>query len=133
MFALAGRRIAFTGSGQVATSILEAAAVNITPSLLELGGNDTAIVLPDMVLTDEMMSRVVFGSFLTAGQVCMAIKRLLVHRSRVREFIERYREVAQRVLVLGDPMAETTTLGPVVRAQRPREVPETSPHPPSAR
>ncbi|WP_069814156.1 aldehyde dehydrogenase family protein [Streptomyces sp. TP-A0874] len=107
-------KIAFTGSGQVATSILEAAAGNITPSLLELGGNDAAIVLPDTALTDEMMSRIVFASFLTAGQVCMAIKRLLVHRSRTKEFISRYREVAERVLVLGDPMAETTTLGPVV-------------------
>ncbi|MEV1295507.1 aldehyde dehydrogenase family protein [Pseudonocardia sp. NPDC049635] len=111
-------KIAFTGSGPVAASILRSAAVNVTPSLLELGGNDAAIVLPDLELTDDVLCRMVFGSFLTAGQVCMAIKRLLVPRERFAEFVERYRAVADRVLVVGDPMAEATTLGPVVSARQ---------------
>jgi acyl-CoA reductase-like NAD-dependent aldehyde dehydrogenase len=107
-------KIAFTGSGGVAKSILHAAADNVTPSLLELGGNDAALVLEDVDLTDDVMSRIVFGSMLTAGQVCMAIKRLFVHRSRFDEFLIRYREVADQVLALGDPLAPGTTVGPLV-------------------
>ena len=111
-------KIAFTGSGSVAKSILRSSAENVTPSLLELGGNDAALVLEDVELTDAVMSKIVFGTMLTSGQVCMAIKRLFVHQSRYAEFVSRYREVADSVLVLGDPMDSGTTVGPLANRQQ---------------
>ncbi|WP_213455567.1 aldehyde dehydrogenase family protein [Rhizomonospora bruguierae] len=107
-------KIAFTGSTGVGRSILRSAAEAITPSLLELGGNDAALILPDVELTDDVVARLVFGSFLTAGQICMAIKRLYVHESLLARLVERYREVAAKVLVMGDPFDPSVTLGPMV-------------------
>lgn len=107
-------KIAFTGSTGVGRQILRSAAAGVTPSLLELGGNDAAVVLDDVELSDELVARLVFGSFLTAGQVCMAIKRLFVHESIFTDVVERYREVARRVLQIGDPMDPRVTIGPLV-------------------
>jgi acyl-CoA reductase-like NAD-dependent aldehyde dehydrogenase len=107
-------KIAFTGSTGVGRHILRGAAEGITPSLLELGGNDAAVVLDDVTLTDEVVARLIFGSFLTAGQICMAIKRLLVHESLHDELVERYRRVAEKALVIGDPMDPRVTIGPLV-------------------
>jgi len=107
-------KIAFTGSTGVGRHILRGAAEGITPSLLELGGNDAAIVLEDAELTDELVARLVFGSFLTAGQICMAIKRLLVHESIHDELVVRYREIADKALLIGDPLDPRVTIGPLV-------------------
>lgn len=107
-------KIAFTGSTEVGRHILAGAAGSITPSLLELGGNDAALVLEDLELTDEVVARLVFGSFLTAGQICMAIKRLLVHESIHDELVSRYRRVAEKALLIGDPMDPRVTIGPLV-------------------
>lgn len=111
-------KIAFTGSTNVGRYILRSAAENITPSLLELGGNDGALILEDADLSDERLARLVFASFLTGGQICMAAKRLYVPESMLDEFVERYRAVADQILVMGDPFDPTVTLGPLVSARQ---------------
>lgn len=112
------RKVAFTGGGAVARSIMSAAAQGLKPLVLELGGNDPAIFLDDADLSEGSVGRAVFGSFLTSGQVCMAAKRLYVHRSRAEEFLAVYRSVADEVLVIGDPMDGSVTVGPMVSRQQ---------------
>lgn len=116
--ALAGhplvRKVAFTGGSVAGREIAAAAGRTLTPTVMELGGNDPAIFLPDFSLSDDDYERLVMASFATSGQVCMAAKRLYVHRSRVREFTEGYVAAAQRVLVVGDPLDPQVTMGPVI-------------------
>lgn len=112
------RKVAFTGGGVVAQSIMSTAAAGLKPLVLELGGNDPAIFLDDADLSPEMVGRAVFGTFLTTGQVCMAAKRLYVHSSRTEEFLAVYTEVADELLRIGDPMDESVTVGPMVSRQQ---------------
>ncbi|GGV18393.1 aldehyde dehydrogenase [Actinomadura cremea] len=109
-------RVAFTGGGEAGRAIGAAAARAITPVLLELGGNDPVVLLDDADLTDAAMDRLVMASFATAGQVCMAAKRLYAPRSRLAEVREAYLAAAGRTLVLGDPLDDGTTVGPVISA-----------------
>lgn len=109
-------RVAFTGGGAAGRAIGAAAAEAITPVLLELGGNDPVVLLDDADLTGEAMDRLVMASFATAGQVCMAAKRLYAPRTRLAEVRDAYLAAAERVLVLGDPLDEGTTVGPVISA-----------------
>lgn len=108
------RKVAFTGGGPTARHIMASAAKGLKPLVLELGGNDPAIFLQDADLSPSSVGRAVFGSFLTAGQVCMAAKRLYVHESRADEFLACYLDVATDLLKIGDPELETTTVGPLV-------------------
>ncbi|MGI5328794.1 aldehyde dehydrogenase family protein [Actinomadura nitritigenes] len=118
--ALAGHprvhRVAFTGGAEAGRAIATTAAKAITPVLLELGGNDPVVLLDDADLTDAAMDRLVMASFATAGQVCMAAKRLYAPRSRLAEVRDAYLAAAERTLVLGDPLHHGTTVGPVISA-----------------
>lgn len=107
------RKVAFTGGEAAGRAIAAAAGQAITPVTLELGGNDPAIFLDDFALTPADFERLVLASFATAGQVCMAAKRLYVPETRLTEFVESYIAAAQRILFVGDPLDENVTMGPV--------------------
>ncbi len=107
-------KVAFTGGNAVGRAIAATTSGVLTSTVLELGGNDAAIFLPDAGVTDAGMARAVVASFATSGQVCMAAKRLYVHRSQAGDFAEAYVAAAAEALVLGDPMVPGTTVGPVV-------------------
>ena len=109
-------RVAFTGGSTAGASIAAQAGRALTPSVLELGGNDAAILLDDADLSDADWDRLVMASFATSGQVCMAIKRLYVPARRRNEMVEAYLAAADRVLRLGDPLHVGATMGPVVTA-----------------
>lgn len=108
------RKVAFTGGEVTGRAIAHLAAERLVPTVMELGGNDPAVFLADAELTDEAMDRLVIASFATSGQVCMAAKRLYVHRSRYDDFLDRYVAAAARVLVTGDPLEDGVTMGPLV-------------------
>ncbi|MEU8900325.1 aldehyde dehydrogenase family protein [Nocardia sp. NPDC048505] len=108
------RKVAFTGGEQAGRSIAAAAGRALKPVVLELGGNDPALFLDDFTLSAADYDRLVLASFASAGQVCMAAKRLYVPRRRLDEFVESYLAAAQRILVVGDPLEEQVTMGPVV-------------------
>ena len=80
--------------------------------MLELGGNDPAILAPDVNVDATLANRLVEGAFVTSGQVCMAIKRLYVHRDRLEQTVD---ALAARLSgeVVGDGLAEDVTMGPV--------------------
>ncbi|MBA8956858.1 aldehyde dehydrogenase family protein [Actinomadura namibiensis] len=109
-------RVAFTGGAAAARDIGATAARALTPVVTELGGNDAAVFLDDADLSDPAMDRLVMASFATAGQVCVAAKRLYVPRAMLGDFREAYLAAARRTLVLGDPLEAGTTVGPVVSA-----------------
>ncbi|MDX6744371.1 aldehyde dehydrogenase family protein [Actinocorallia sp. A-T 12471] len=110
------RKVAFTGGEAAGRAIGALAGQAITPAVLELGGNDPAVFLDDADLSDAAMDRLVMGSFQSAGQVCMAAKRLYVPEARYAEFRDAYVAAAARVVVLGDALDPETTVGPVISA-----------------
>ena len=106
------RKINFTGSIAVGKHVMRVAADNLTPVTLELGGNDAGIFLQDAVLDDAAFMRIYLAAFMTSGQICMALKRVYVHRSRYDELCGGLIAVASRQVV-GDPLLPETTMGPV--------------------
>ena len=85
----------FTGSTSVGRHVMRAAAENLTPVTLELGGKSPAIVSNDVPLADAA-ERIAFGKTLNAGQTCVAPDYVLVPRQRIDDFVEAYRKVVQR-------------------------------------
>lgn len=81
----------FTGATGVGRHVMRAAAENLTPVTLELGGKSPAIVSADVPLKDAAQ-RIAFGKTLNAGQTCVAPDYALVPKNRVGEFVEAYRE-----------------------------------------
>jgi len=69
-------KINFTGGVKTGKHVMRLAADSLKPVTLELGGNDPALVLEDALLDDQAIARMVLGTFMTTGQVCMAIKRI---------------------------------------------------------
>lgn len=108
--------VSLTGGVRTGRNVMAAAALHLTPVLLELGGNDAAIVAPDVEPNEALADELLNAAFLTSGQVCMALKRLYVPESRVREFVEALTSRAAAT-VTGDGLEPETTLGPVHTAQ----------------
>jgi len=109
-------KVAFTGGAAAGRAVGRAAAGALSPTLMELGGNDPVVLLDDAALTDADHDRLVMASFATSGQVCMAAKRIYVPRSRRDAFTHAYTLAARRTLRLGDPLHPGVTLGPVATA-----------------
>ncbi|XHC00303.1 aldehyde dehydrogenase family protein [Nitratireductor sp. ac15] len=106
------RRVNFTGSIEVGKHVMRTAAEHLTPVTLELGGNDAGIVLPDATLDSGAFMRMYLGAFMSTGQICMALKRLYVHRSRYDEVVDGLSAACARQVV-GDGMLPDTTMGPL--------------------
>lgn len=104
--------VSFTGGVRTGQAVMAAASSTTRPVVLELGGNDAAILAPDVAGDDALAGRVVDAAFITAGQVCMAVKRLYVHRDRLEETVD---ALAGRLAaeVVGDGLADGVTMGPV--------------------
>ncbi|PWB33847.1 coniferyl-aldehyde dehydrogenase [Pseudomonas sp. NDM] len=84
----------FTGSTSVGKHVMRAAAENLTPVTLELGGKSPAIVSRDVPLKDAA-ERITFGKTLNAGQTCVAPDYVLVPEDRVGAFVEAYRQAVK--------------------------------------
>ncbi len=111
------RTINFTGSIEVGKHVMKTAAVNLTPVTLELGGNDAGIVLEDAVLDQGAFMRMYLAAFMTTGQICMALKRLYVHKSRYDEVVDGLSQIAAKQVV-GDGLLPETTMGPLNNAKQ---------------
>lgn len=85
----------FTGSTAVGRHVMRAAADNLTPVTLELGGKSPAIIGPEAAL-DEAASQIMFGKCLNAGQTCIAPDYVLLPRGKESAFIEAARAVVQK-------------------------------------
>jgi len=101
--------ISLTGSTEVGIDTASSAAKHLTPSALELGGNDAFIVLEDGNV-DLAVEETMFGRMYNTGQVCCASKRFIIHNARKAEFTTKLVARLGR-LVQGDPQDEATTIG----------------------
>ena len=104
-------RIAFTGSIETGKIVAQAAAENLTPVSLELGGKSPFVAFADADMAATVKQAV--NQFDNAGQVCLAGTRLLVERSMHDEFLDRFIEAAGAI-VQGDPRDEATDIGPQI-------------------
>ncbi|MCL4170377.1 UNVERIFIED_CONTAM: hypothetical protein GTU68_016405 [Idotea baltica] len=91
-------QIVFTGSVPTGIAIATAAARNVVPCVLELGGKSAAIVHDDADL-DAFENDIRWGIYFNAGQVCSAMSRVIVHESRHDELVERAEMVAKSLSV----------------------------------
>ncbi len=109
-------KVAFTGSTEVGRGIAEGAAGTIKRVTLELGGKSANIVFADADLGSAASSAppAVFGN---AGQDCCARSRILVERPAVDEFLAEL-ERAVTALRVGDPLDESTEMGPLISAEQ---------------
>jgi acyl-CoA reductase-like NAD-dependent aldehyde dehydrogenase len=110
-------KVSFTGSVRAGKVIMGMAAEGLKRVALELGGNDPALVLADADLEGDAMHRLGVGAFLTTGQVCMAMKRLYVHRSRYDEVVEGLSQELAGTR-LGRGTDEGVTMGPLHTARQ---------------
>lgn len=107
------RRVLFTGGTASGRAVMQAAAENITGVGLELGGNDPALVLESAVVDDTLAAALRHSAFSCSGQICFAIKRIYVHRSRHDELVDALSSALDDVVV-GDGLRPETTMGPLV-------------------
>jgi succinate-semialdehyde dehydrogenase/glutarate-semialdehyde dehydrogenase len=103
--------VALTGSVAAGRSVAARAGTQLKVSSMELGGSDAFIVLKDADL-DHTVKWAVWGRMYNTGQTCCAAKRFIVVEDVADEFLERFR-AALADLKPGDPMDETTTMGPL--------------------
>ncbi|MFS2059228.1 NAD-dependent succinate-semialdehyde dehydrogenase [Kosakonia cowanii] len=102
---------ALTGSEKAGSAVASQAAKHIKKSTLELGGNDVFIVLDDADL-EKAVKTGVQARLANAGQVCTAAKRFIVHQKVADQFLRQFTDAFQQVN-MGDPLDESTTLGPL--------------------
>jgi acyl-CoA reductase-like NAD-dependent aldehyde dehydrogenase len=106
------KKVCFTGSVGGGKRIMAMAAESLTRVALELGGNDPAIILRDAELDADAMQRLFTGVYDSTGQICMAAKRLYVHRSRYDEVVEGLSGLLAATR-LGHGLTEGVTMGPL--------------------
>ncbi|MFT6956492.1 MAG: aldehyde dehydrogenase (NAD+) [Halieaceae bacterium] len=104
--------MSFTGSTRAGTLVAQNAAPTVKRVTQELGGKSPNIILDDAELKPAV-KRGVLSMFNNTGQSCNAPSRMLVPAAKLAEAEEIARTVASRVVV-GDPLADGTTMGPVV-------------------
>lgn len=113
-------KIAFTGSTEVGRRIGALAAESIKRVTLELGGKSANVVFDDADI-DTAAAAAPSAVFGNAGQDCCARSRVLVHASILEPFMERFQAAVRRLRV-GDPLDDSTEMGPLVSAQHREKV-----------
>jgi aldehyde dehydrogenase (NAD+) len=104
--------VSFTGSTAVGREVATRVAARLGKYLLELGGNN-AIVVDEHANLDLAVPAILFGAVGTAGQRCTSTRRLLVHRSRVKDLTKRL-VAAYAQVPIGDPLKKGTLMGPLI-------------------
>ncbi len=104
-------KISFTGSTATGKRVMESASKDLKRVTLELGGNDAAIVLPD-VDVDKVTEQLFAGAFGNTAQICVATKRLYVHEDIYDAVRDRMHALAKEAAV-GDGSAQGNMFGPI--------------------
>lgn len=103
--------VTITGSTQAGLKVAEACAKNLKKVVLELGGSDPYIIFADADL-DKACATALTARMQNAGQSCIAAKRFLV-QSTIKDAFEAKMIELFKTIVMGDPLDEKTTVGPV--------------------
>ena len=107
--------VTFTGSVPVGSKVAQRATHQLKKTVLELGGSDPFIVCADANI-DKAAAGAVKGRFINCGQSCIASKRFLVVKDIAEKFIDKFVENTEK-LNIGDPLDESTDIGPLVNLQ----------------
>ncbi|MDX2335747.1 aldehyde dehydrogenase family protein [Brevundimonas vesicularis] len=113
-------KITFTGSTATGRRVMESAAKDLKRITLELGGNDAAIILPD-VDVDAVAAQLFEGAFHNTAQVCVATKRLFIHADIYDQLRDRLHQLA-RDLTVGEGTQKGVRYGPVQNEPQYRRV-----------
>jgi len=108
--------VAFTGSIATGQAIMREAANGMKRLVLELGGKDPMIVLPGADL-EAAAQHAAIEATRNAGQVCVAVERIVVHQDIAEAFAQRVAEIV-RGLKVGDPRDEATQIGPMANGRQ---------------
>jgi len=106
--------VSATGSTRMGASVAPRVAARFGRAILELGGNNAAIVAPSADL-DLAVRAIAFAAVGTAGQRCTSLRRLIVHESVREALVERLKR-AYKTLPIGNPLADGTLVGPLIDA-----------------
>jgi acyl-CoA reductase-like NAD-dependent aldehyde dehydrogenase len=106
----------FTGSVATGKRVAEVAARHLLPVVLELGGKDPMLVLPDADL-DVVTSGALWGAFMNAGQTCLSVERCYVHRSIYEPFLRMMTEKINR-LRIGVGLDSEVEMGPLINQRQ---------------
>jgi succinate-semialdehyde dehydrogenase/glutarate-semialdehyde dehydrogenase len=102
-----------TGSERAGSSVASIAGRNIKKTVMELGGSDALIILPDADMKNAV-AVALNSRMLNAGQSCIAAKRFIILREALKEFLEAFM-VQLKELKQGDPFDKSVTTGPMAR------------------
>jgi aminomuconate-semialdehyde/2-hydroxymuconate-6-semialdehyde dehydrogenase len=105
--------ISFTGGTATGAIVGSVAGRTFKKMSLELGGKNPNVIFADCDL-DRAIETSVRSSFANSGQICLCGSRILVERSIYDEFLRRFVETAQKMIVVGPPGDSSMTMGPVV-------------------
>lgn len=112
--------VSFTGGTETGRAIMSAAGRNLVPCTMELGGKSANIIFASAD-QERALDGALMGIFSNNGQQCLAGSRILVERSIADTFIDRFIARAEKICV-GDPMDESTELGPIASQTHMRRV-----------
>ena len=107
------KAVTLTGSERAGAAVAEIAGRHIKKTLLELGGNNAFIVWEDANI-DQAVKTAITARMLNCGQSCIAAKRFILVEGIYDEFVSKFTQAVQQ-LKSGDPMEETTQVGPLAR------------------
>jgi acyl-CoA reductase-like NAD-dependent aldehyde dehydrogenase len=105
-------KISFTGSIATGKKIMANAAKTLKRVGLELGGNDAAIVLPDVDIA-KVAPMVALGAFGNSGQICVATKRVFVHKDIYEPFLKAMTDFVKTALKVGEGHEDGVMIGPI--------------------
>lgn len=103
--------VTITGSTNVGREVASKASHALKKNVMELGGSDAMIVMPDADM-ETTIKGAIMGRLTNSGQVCLADKRMCVHESLYNAFLQGIKQAANN-LVAGDPLDPKTTYGPL--------------------